>query len=89
MIVTDTLANRMVSFCRECGSGRLHREPWGPMLYIEVCGACKKKGRTATVGSAVFAVIRALGGRLALNNEEIREKNAARRIGVVIRRLGR
>ena len=89
MIVNDTLANRMHTFCTACGSGRLHRENWGPLLYIEVCNQCKRKGHTATVEQAVHNVVRCLGGRWGLNSNESRERDAARRIGVVLRRLGR
>lgn len=89
MIVNDTLANRMFTFCTACGSGRLHRVKWGPLLYIEVCNVCKRKGQTATVERAVHHVVLALGGRWGLNSDESRQRDAARRIGVVLKRLGR
>lgn len=89
MIVTDTLANRTVIFCTECGGGRFRRENFAGIAYFEVCTRCKAKGRNASVQRACESVIWAIGGRWRLNREEERTQNAVRAIARGIRRLGR
>jgi hypothetical protein len=92
MIVLDTLANRDHLICWECGGGRFRRETFvSGFLYVNVClnPKCKSKGRAFTIENAVSNLVRGFGWRWQLSRDETREKEAARRIGITVRRLGR